>query len=72
MTPKWNFSKYLVDHTGQVVGGYASKIAPDDKALNEKIAAQLEAAAKAAEPAKATPATPPSKASAPAPKSDKK
>ncbi len=55
MTPKWNFSKYLVDHTGQVVGGFSSRVAPDDKALNAKIAAQLEIASKAA--ASATPAT---------------
>ncbi len=73
MTPKWNFSKYLVDHTGQVVAGYSSRTAPDDKALNEKIATQLEAAKKATEPAAATPtpstpAAPKAPATAPADK----
>ncbi len=37
MTPKWNFSKYLLDHTGQVVAGYGSRVAPNDAALNTKI-----------------------------------
>lgn len=43
ITPKWNFTKYVVDHTGQVVAGYASKVAPSDAALNKKITELLEA-----------------------------
>ena len=43
ITPKWNFTKYLVDHTGQVVAGYGSRIAPSDAALNTKITQLLEA-----------------------------
>lgn len=31
--PKWNFHKYLIDRSGQVVGEYPSKVAPEDKRL---------------------------------------
>jgi glutathione peroxidase len=31
--PKWNFTKYLLDRKGNVVGHYASKVTPDDKML---------------------------------------
>jgi glutathione peroxidase len=31
--PKWNFHKYLIDRSGNVVGNYSSRITPDDKRL---------------------------------------
>lgn len=31
--PQWNFHKYLIDRNGKVVGSYASRVAPDSKAL---------------------------------------
>ena len=50
MTPKWNFSKYLVDSNGQVVAGYASKVKPDDKELAAKIEELLAKTPKAPKP----------------------
>lgn len=35
--PKWNFTKFLIDRSGKVVGRYDSKVKPDDAALNAKI-----------------------------------
>ena len=35
--PKWNFTKFLVDRTGNVVGRFDSKIAPDNADLNKRI-----------------------------------
>jgi len=31
--PKWNFTKYLIDRRGKVVGSYSSRVAPDDPKL---------------------------------------
>ena len=31
--PKWNFTKYLIDRSGKVVGNYPSRIAPNDAKL---------------------------------------
>jgi glutathione peroxidase len=31
--PKWNFHKYLIDRSGNVIGDYPSKVAPEDKRL---------------------------------------
>ncbi len=52
--PKWNFTKFLVDRTGNVVARYESKITPEDKALNAKIDELLKATTKS-EPKAATP-----------------
>lgn len=35
--PKWNFTKFLVDRSGNVVGRYESAIKPDDKNLVARI-----------------------------------
>jgi len=35
--PKWNFTKYLVDRSGNVVERYESKVRPDDPTLTGKI-----------------------------------
>jgi glutathione peroxidase len=35
--PKWNFTKFLVDRTGKVVGRYESRVRPDDAELLKKI-----------------------------------
>jgi glutathione peroxidase len=32
-SPKWNFYKYLIDRSGNVVGSYSSLTAPDDRKL---------------------------------------
>ncbi|GGC88534.1 glutathione peroxidase [Undibacterium terreum] len=32
-TPKWNFTKYLIDRKGNVVASYPSETTPDDKKL---------------------------------------
>lgn len=42
-SPGWNFHKYLVDHSGQVVASFGSRTKPDDPALLAKIDALLEA-----------------------------
>ena len=31
--PKWNFHKYLIDRSGNVVGEYPSRVTPNDKRL---------------------------------------
>ena len=31
--PQWNFHKYLIDRSGNVIGDYPSKVAPEDKRL---------------------------------------
>lgn len=31
--PKWNFTKYLLDRKGNVIGHYSSKVTPDDGKL---------------------------------------
>lgn len=36
-TPKWNFYKYLIDRSGNVVESYSSMTAPDDKGLLKQI-----------------------------------
>ncbi len=36
-TPSWNFCKYLVSPTGQVIGFYPSKVKPMDKEIVDKI-----------------------------------
>jgi glutathione peroxidase len=48
----WNFTKFLVDRAGNVVGRYESRVRPDDVELNRKID-ELLAAAKPAEAAPA-------------------
>jgi glutathione peroxidase len=42
-TPKWNFHKYLIDHTGNRVQGFESAVAPDDKALMDALGKLLNA-----------------------------
>ena len=39
--PSWNFCKYLVGKDGQVKGFFPSKVEPDDKALRERILAEV-------------------------------
>jgi glutathione peroxidase len=39
--PQWNFHKYLIDRSGQVVGSYGSRTRPDDPALIARIEALL-------------------------------
>lgn len=39
--PRWNFHKYLVGRSGQVVGSYGSSVAPDSAALVQAIERQL-------------------------------
>jgi glutathione peroxidase len=36
-TPSWNFSKYLIDREGNVIGFFGSKIEPLSKTIIEKI-----------------------------------
>ncbi|TWI03739.1 glutathione peroxidase [Luteimonas cucumeris] len=49
-TPAWNFHKYLVSRDGCVVGSFASRTAPDDKALVAAIERELRAPAAPARP----------------------
>ena len=39
--PKWNFSKYLVDRSGNYVQSFESKVKPDDAELTRQIDALL-------------------------------
>jgi glutathione peroxidase len=41
--PRWNFHKYLIAPDGQVVGGFSSRVAPDDAKLIKAIEAHLPA-----------------------------
>jgi len=36
-TPSWNFCKYLIDKSGNVIGFYPSKVSPLDKEIIDKI-----------------------------------
>jgi glutathione peroxidase len=36
-TPKWNFYKYLIDRSGNVVGSYSSRVTPSDRQLTSDI-----------------------------------
>lgn len=36
--PSWNFCKYLIDKSGNVIGFYPSKVSPLDKEIIDKIA----------------------------------
>lgn len=56
--PKWNFTKFLVDKSGNVVARYDSAIKPDDKALVAKIDELLKAPATTAAPGDSKNATP--------------
>lgn len=47
-TPEWNFHKYLISRDGRVVGSFASRTVPDDKALVAAIERELKAPAAAA------------------------
>lgn len=38
---KWNFEKFLVDRTGNLVARYRSAVSPSDKAIKSKIASLL-------------------------------
>jgi len=49
-TPEWNFHKYLISRDGRVVGSFASRTVPDDKALVAAIERELKAPATAAKP----------------------
>ncbi len=40
---KWNFEKFLISKKGEVVGRFASKVAPDSDELIKAIKAELEA-----------------------------
>ena len=39
---RWNFEKFVVDRSGEVVGRFGSRTAPDDKELNDLIDKSLE------------------------------
>lgn len=39
--PHWNFNKYLVSKDGKAIEHFGSVVSPDDRVLNEKIAALL-------------------------------
>ncbi len=39
--PKWNFHKYVLGRGGEVVGSFASKVAPDDPKLVSAVEAAL-------------------------------
>jgi glutathione peroxidase len=39
--PAWNFSKYVIDKNGQVVGFFPSDVTPEDPALRAAIAKAL-------------------------------
>jgi glutathione peroxidase len=39
--PRWNFHKYLIDGSGQVVGAYPSRVAPESEELRKAIEAAL-------------------------------
>jgi glutathione peroxidase len=39
--PAWNFSKYLIDRQGRIVGFYPSEIAPEDAGLRAAIVKAL-------------------------------
>ncbi len=41
--PRWNFHKYLIDHTGSTVLSFESAVAPDDKRLLESVHKMLDA-----------------------------
>lgn len=43
--PKWNFTKFLVDRSGNVTGRFESSVRPDDKDLKAKIEEALAGAA---------------------------
>lgn len=47
-TPEWNFHKYLISRDGRVVGSFASRTVPDDKALVAAIERELKSPAPAA------------------------
>lgn len=49
-TPEWNFHKYLISRDGRVVGSFASRTVPDDKAVVAAIERELKAPAAAARP----------------------
>lgn len=40
--PRWNFHKYLLDRSGQVVGSYPSQVSPLDMQITRRIDALLE------------------------------
>ena len=39
--PSWNFNKYLLDRSGEVVDRYEASTAPDDPELRDRIDALL-------------------------------
>lgn len=49
-TPEWNFHKYLISRDGRVVGSFASRTVPDDKALVAAIERELKVSATAVKP----------------------
>lgn len=40
--PRWNFHKYLLDHSGRLVASYVSQTAPDDPRLLKQLEALLQ------------------------------
>lgn len=49
-TPEWNFHKYLISRDGRVVGSFASRTVPDDKALVAAIERELKVTTTAVKP----------------------
>lgn len=41
--PKWNFTKFLVDHTGRAVARFEPRVTPDDPRLVERVESLLAA-----------------------------
>lgn len=40
-TPRWNFHKYLVDPSGQIVGAFPSRVTPESEELRKAVEAAL-------------------------------
>jgi glutathione peroxidase len=57
--PEWNFTKYLIDRSGKIVGRFGPRTAPDDKAFLARIDELLASPAVPAAPAAAPSITPP-------------
>jgi len=53
--PKWNFTKFVVDHNGKVVARFDTRISPDDPTLRRTLNELLAAAPKTSAPTSTNP-----------------